>query len=145
MSPNYYLLLIAGAMALGLSMSAATSVLRGRRIHEKATKLGLLYSHPDRFLLARRVARQLPIPGTSEVTVRDVAYRKVPEGLLCIMTARFTIGTTGRRRNLRRIVAALDPGGEELVQFEMLDGEPEAELYVEAHKRLVGRVPSAST
>jgi hypothetical protein len=139
MSPNYYLLMLIGALAIGLATSAAVSVLRGRALHAQATRLGLQFSHPDRFLLAARVARQLPIPGASEVSIRDVAYSKTPEGLACIMTVRFTIGTMGRRRNQRRVVAALDPGGDELLHFKMLPTPPNPQTYADAAAHLTAQ------
>jgi hypothetical protein len=134
MSPNYYLLMLIGALAIGLATSAAVSVLRGRALHAQATRLGLQFSHPDRFLLAARVARQLPIPGASEVSIRDVAYSKTPEGLACIMTVRFTIGTMGRRRNQR-----LDPGGDELLPFKMLPTPPNPQTYADAAAHLTAQ------
>jgi hypothetical protein len=131
-SPLTYLTLSASVLGAGLALTAIVAVARSRRLLGEARRHSMQFSHPDRFDLGRRVAFKLPVPGAADVVVRDVAYATTEAGLQCVMTAAFTIGTVGRRRHLRRVCAALDVGGKELVGFQMWDGLPSPELYATA-------------
>lgn len=132
-----YLLLLVGLLAGAMSVTATLRLLNARKIYAIARRLGLQFSRPDRFVLARRVAPLLPIPGAAEVVVRDVAYATTDAGLLCVMTASFTIGTVSHRQQFHRVCAALDPGGKELRHFRMLEGKPSPEHYIKAYEQLV--------
>lgn len=129
LSPTAFLLMLLSLLAACLTITWLAKYLRASAFCAKSRELGLQFSHPDRFLLGARVARMLPVPGAAEVTVSDVAYAKIDQGLLCVMTASFTIGTVGHRRMIRRVCAALDPGGGTLKHFNMLEGKPTTELY----------------
>lgn len=123
-------------LAAALLITWLSYFLRSRRLLAQARTLGLQFSRPDRFRLSRRVALQLPVPGAAEVIVRDVAYLKIDTGILCIMTASFTIGAVGRRRMIRRVCAALDTGNGELHHFRMLEGTPTPDLYTQGLSHL---------
>lgn len=157
MSPALYLLALSTLMVAAVVTSAVIDLLRSHRFHRAARDLGLQFSRPDRFLLAPRVAVKLPVPGAAEVRVSNVAYRSIkepvpstpgvpspttasaPTGLLCVMVASFTIGSVGRRKNIRRVCAALDPGGRELLAFQMLDEKPKPQTYERAFRELLIR------
>lgn len=141
MNPNLYLLLLLTAIVVALASNGAASMVRASKLRVGARQLGLQFSHPDRFRLGRRVAARLPVTGAAEVSVRDVAYRRTDAGLLCVMTARFTVGAVGHRRHERRACAAFDPGNERpLEAFEMLpDKSITADAYAHAFRKLEQR------
>lgn len=136
MMPMTFLLLSGSVAVTALAISTTVTLSRSRKLHAAATKLGMQFSHADRFDLAPRVAFHLPSPGASAVNVRDVAYASTDAGLLCVMTAAYTLGTVGRRRHLRQVCAALDLGGKHIDRFKLFEGPVSDLTYTQAAEHL---------
>jgi len=132
-TPLQYLLIVSGILAVSLVCVAAVALLRAKRLAAVARAANLQFSRPDRFDLSRRVALRLGdrgVFGAAEVVVRDVMYATTPAGLLCVMTASFTLGTVGHRRQVRRVCAALDRPTRELEPFTLLPSDPSPATYI---------------
>lgn len=157
MTPAVFLLIVSGLLLAALAVSAGVRVWRSAWVARLARAEGMQFSAVDRFELAHRVAMAIPVPGASEVHVHDVMYRRAdadaeavpvrqswrssprPQAgrtqvlaggkLLCVMTVGYTIGTLGHRRHPRRVVAAVDDGGEQLMHVQMLPGLPSEATY----------------
>jgi hypothetical protein len=144
MTPFQYLLIVSGVLATALLVKTVVALVRSRRVAAVAKKAGLQYSRPDRFDLSRRVALRLAVPGAAEVAVRDVMYSTSPQGLLCVMTASFTVGTVGHRRQVRRVCVALDRNGSDLAHFQMIPGSPTPSVYEDGLSMIRQAVPQAA-
>ena len=156
MTPALFMLILVGLLLAGRGVSASVRLVRSARTARIAREEGMQFAAVDRFELARRVARALPVPGASEVHVYDVMYRRVEADeqmtprvgagagvaesgkgrLLCVMSVGFTIGTLGHRRHPRRVVAAVDDGGERLQHVWMVPGLASAANYREGLNHL---------
>lgn len=164
MTPALFLLIVGGLLLAALAVSAGVRVWRSAWVARLARAEGMQFSALDRFELTNRVAMAMPVPGASEVHVHDVMYRRAdaddesaadgqpwrrsarPQAggsqalgggkLLCVMTVGYTIGTLGHRRHPRRVVAAVDDGGERLMHFQMLPGLPSEATYREGLSHL---------
>lgn len=142
MTPLQYLILVSGILALSLFIASFVAFLRSRRLATVAKSAGFQFSRPDRFDLSRRVALRLPVFGAAEVNVRDILYATTPQGLLCVMTASFTLGTVGHRRQFLRVCSALDLAGKDLKHFSMLPSPPTPTTYTQALTELQSKLPA---
>jgi hypothetical protein len=136
LTPTILLLTLSTITATALTVTALVSRSRRRQLSRWAQQHNLQYVHADRFLLGKRVFRQLPLPGAADISVRDIAYHRDGDKLHCVFTVRCTLGTVGRRRYLRRVCHAIDTAGETFERFGMLESEPSPDAYTAARNAL---------
>ena len=123
-----------------------------RALQALARQWGMHYAPDDRFRIADAVAQRFPVPGASDVRVRDLIYGNqqnadgTGEGRRYLFTAEFTIGVIHTKKRRRRVLTFKEPKDrrrkDELPAMEMAPAELSR---VAQYQHLVRKNPNDET
>jgi hypothetical protein len=91
-SPELYLVLILTVLAAVVTHSALRSFLQRRQLRALARQWNMHFSPGDRLRLARRAARNFPIPGAASIRVRNLIFRTEESRHQYLFTVDYTVG-----------------------------------------------------
>lgn len=134
------LVLLLVALTITLIAVAINAMLRRRRrrdIAELARAWNMHYSPWDMFNLAPRVASRLPIPGASDVAVRDLVYGTEPAGHRYIFLAEFTTGVVRGKRRRQCVVSLFEPRAAGEASVWKLAAEPDSTAQIAEQYQLL--------
>jgi hypothetical protein len=109
LEPVYYFILVVCITAFAVIAEMISVYRRRRWLRRLAKQWNMHFAAGDRLRLAGRIASRLPVPGCSNVRVRDLLFSTDGQWHRYVFTVEYAVGAVRGKSGRTHVVGSLEP------------------------------------